>query len=246
MVEHVRGIIHYDRGEYALARQLLQQSADAYAALGEIEYYMRARHFLANILYREQDLPAAKTIYEELLAWGETQNDLTWIARAHRPLGHCARQAGDFSRAVQHFHLSVQAFRELGQAAEVTRTEWGSALVLLSSGKPAEALPLFTAVRAGFHARGMVTEEALVALDMIDSHHALADMREVQRVAGEIIGTFLQAGMLTSALTAFAYLKESARDGTLTTPKIEHVRSFIRRLEREPTLLFLPPDAKFR
>src|SRR5260221_10636162 len=143
IVLHSRGIVLYDRGEYAPARQLLQESADAFTALGEIDRYMRARHFIANILYRKQDIPSAKAIYLELLAWGEAQNDLSRIARAHRPLGHCARQMGDFSKAAHNFHLSVEAFRELGLSAEVTRTEWGFALVMLSAGKPAEALTLF-------------------------------------------------------------------------------------------------------
>src|SRR5258708_40010460 len=74
IVRLTRGIIHYDRGEYSPARQILQGSADAFAALGEIDYYMRARHTIANILYREQDIPAARAAHDELLAWGETHN----------------------------------------------------------------------------------------------------------------------------------------------------------------------------
>lgn len=60
IVKHTRGIIHYDRGEYDSARRLFQDCADACAALGEIDRYMRSRHFIANIHYREQDLLAAK------------------------------------------------------------------------------------------------------------------------------------------------------------------------------------------
>ncbi len=246
MVAHARGIIHYDRGEYSPARQLLQETADACAALGEIDRYMRARHFIANILYREQDIPAAKAIYEEILAWGQTQNDLSWIARAHLPLGHCARQVGDFSQAVQHFHFSAQAFRELGQSAEVTRAEWGFALVMLSSGKPAEALTLFQPVRVAFHDREMVTEEALVALDMMDAHCALNDKSEIVTLASEIIQTFTEIGMLTSALMAFAYLKEAARRGTVEPRQVEHVRQFLSRLQRDPAHLFLPSDERYR
>lgn len=150
-----------------------------------------------------------------------------------------------FSGAVQHFHLSAQAFRELGQSAEVTRTEWGFALVVLSSGRLAEAIRLLRTVLAAFHDRQMVTEEALVVLDMMDAHHALNHTREILGLASETIQIFTDAGMLTSALTAFAYLKDSARAGTVTTQQIEHVRSFMHSLEGNPKLLFLPLGHNF-
>jgi tetratricopeptide (TPR) repeat protein len=240
MVKHARAIVYYDRGELTRAKELLAQSAATYASLGEIERFVRARHWIANVLFQEGDVLGARAIYEELLAWGEADNDLAWIARASNTLGRCAYELRDLSAAVQHFHRSVQAFRELGMSAEILRPEWGFALVVLASGKSADALTRFAAVREQFHQREMFSTEALVALDMMDALHALGNQREIMTLSAEILHTFTRAGMLTSALTAFAYLKEAARSGRVTVRSIEHVRQFVSRLEREPALLFLP------
>jgi tetratricopeptide (TPR) repeat protein len=240
MVKHARAIVFYERGDLARAMELLTESAKAYAALGEIEHYMRAQHYIANIFYRQQNIGKARAIYEELLAWGEGENDLTWIAREHRTLGHCALQMRDFSAAVQHFHLSVEAFRELGADVEATRSEWGFALVALASGNCREALTRFQTLRGEFHRREMLVDEALVALHMMEALHALDRTAEIVTLAGEVTQTFMQAGMLSSALTGFAYLREGAKRGTLNREAIAHVEQFLRRLEREPSLLFVP------
>ena len=242
MVQHARAIVYYERGELARARDLLSESAATYNALGEAELYARARHYLGNVLYRQQDVRGAQQIYEESLAWGENENDLRWVAHAHRVLGHCAYQLGNFTAASMHFHLSAKQCRELGLGAELTRTEWGFALVLLGTGKYEEALEAFKAVRDDFHRRDMLTDAALVALSMMEALHALGRFREIVALATEVAQTFTAAGMITSALTAFAYLKEAARDGTITTVKISRVRDFVRRLEREPAIIFSPDD----
>ncbi len=126
--------------------------------------------------------------------------------------------------------------------AEALRPQWGFALVTLGSGKAAEALARFDEVRNGFRERKMLSDEALVSLDMMDALAALGRDAEIVAFAGEIIESFTGAGMLTSALTAFAYLKEAATRGTATPQLIEHVRQFVTRLQREPALLFCPLD----
>jgi tetratricopeptide (TPR) repeat protein len=246
-VQHARGVIFYERGELGRANEALTESAATFAELGEIDHFMRARHVLGNVRYREQDIHGAVAIYEEVLAWAEGENDLKWMAREHRTLGHCARQLGDFSGALQHFHLSILAFRELGLDAEVTRTEWGFALIVLASGRPADALARLTLLRTDFHRRQMLADEALIAIDMMDALHLVDDPPAIVALAGELMQTFTEAGMLTSALTAFAYLRDAARRRTLRPTMTAHVRDFLRRLEHEPGLLFVPvPDGEPR
>jgi hypothetical protein len=52
--------------------------------------------------------------------------------------------------------------------------------------------------------------------------------------------------MLTGALTAIAYIKEAAAAGTLTPATVQSVRTFLRRVERQPDLVFEPPPDTFR
>lgn len=241
VVAYIRGIVHFERGELARARELYVQAADVFSALGEVDRYMRARHVLANVLLRQGLVREAKTTYEEILAWAETRNDLRWIARESNTLGRCAFELGDHPAAVQYFYVSAQAFRELGMATEARRPEWGLALVVAASGRPAEALKRLAEVRGAFHDQGMLSDEASVALDMMDSLHVLGRHADIARVAREIIETFVQAGMLTSALGAFGYLLAAAKEHRIDHPQIDHVRTFLGLLERDRALLFAPP-----
>jgi tetratricopeptide (TPR) repeat protein len=242
IVQHARAIVRYYRGEFESAIELLSESAAIYASLGETDRYMRIRHLIANTMVANGDARGARAIYQELLSWGESENDLAWVARESNTLGRCAYELGDLSSAVQYFHQSVRSFRELGMAAEALRPEWGFALVVLGSGKPSDALARLREVREEFRRREMLSDEALVSLDMMDALHALGRDDEVVALASETIESFTRAGMLTSALTAFAYLKEAAAHGTATPKTIQHVRQFVSRLQREPALLFCPPQ----
>lgn len=245
IVQHARAIVHYYRGEFAAASELLLASAAIYESLGETDRYMRVRHWLANAMFGQGDIRGACAVYEELLAWGEAEEDLAWIARESNTVGRCAYELGDLSAAVQYFQRSMQLFRELDMAAEALRPEWGFVLVVLASGKADEALKRFCDVREKFRSRAMLSDEALVALDMMDALHALGRSAEIALLASEIIESFTDAGMLTSALAAFAYLKEAASGDDAQPQAIQHVRRFISRLEREPALIFRPPDEKF-
>lgn len=245
IVKHARGIVHYARGELSRAHEMLIECAATYSNLGEVDRYMRTRHVIGNVLFAQGNVQAAREIYEEVLAWAETEGDLSLIARESNTIGRCAYEAGDLSTAVQYFHRSIQGFSELGMVAEVTRPLWGVALVVLASGKPADALSRFEVVREDFHRRTMLVDEALVALDMMDALLVLGRNAEIVTLARDTIQTFTRVGMLTSALTAFAYLKEAAARGAVTSEAIQHVRQFMSRLQREPALLFWPPEKNF-
>jgi len=245
IVQHARAIVHYYRGNYEAAVALLNQSAAMYASLGETGRCMRVRHLLANALIYQGDVRGAQVVYEELLAWGEAVNDLAWVARESDTLGRCAYELGDLSSAVLYYHRSARLFRELDMDAEALKPEWGLALVVLASGKPDDALVSLFNLRQNFRQRGMLSDEALVCLDMIDALHALGRDVEIAAVASEIIESFTRSGMLTSALTAFGYLKKAAARGAATPRIIQYVRQFLSILQHEPALLFRPPDENF-
>jgi tetratricopeptide (TPR) repeat protein len=244
IVEHARAIIHYYRGELDHAIRLAADSASAYAALGESGLCMRARHLSANIAFAAGNIRKARSIYEDLLAQGDAENDLTWIARESNTVGRCSLELGELDRAAALFRKSAETFDELGSIAEGLRPQWGLALVLLRSGNAVGALARLKELRSAFQRHGMLSDEALITLDVIDALHCLRRDVEGAEAAREVMHSFTRAGMLTSALSAFAYLKEAAQHGIVAPQLTRHVRSFLGRLEREPALLFRPPGEK--
>lgn len=74
--------------------------------------------------------------------------------------------------------------------------------------------------------------EALLILERWD---------EIAKVAAHAYRVLRKAGNVTGALTALAYLKEAAAKRQLTPESLRVVREYLRRVEREPDLLFAPP-----
>ena len=115
------------------------------------------------------------------------------------------------------------------------------ATVLLHAGRHAEAVRRLQDVIGEFEKRGMVTDAALAGLDTADALLALGRRKEIMALATRLFRVFTDAGMLTGALTAIAHIKEAAAHGTLSTADLHAVRTFLRRAERQPDLLFVPP-----
>ena len=64
---------------------------------------------------------------------------------------------------------------------------------------------------------------------------------EIVKVAAHAFRVLKKAGILTGALMALAYLKEAATKRVLTAATLKAVREYLRRVEREPDLLFAEP-----
>lgn len=240
-IKYIRAIVLYERGLLDDALLLAEESAHEFSLLEDDDKYLRSRHLAANIHFYKQDVRGARSIYEQILSYGKRLNDLKWIARESRTLAHCALELGETDRAAEHFHEALAAFTELGLEAEVTRTRWGIACLALSSGRAADALPNLESVQHDFQRLKMLTDDALTTFDIMDALLLLDRVGEIPALAEALVRRFVGAGMLTSALAAFAYVKESGEAGALTKGAIEHVRQFVRRLEREPELLFMLP-----
>ena len=207
---------------------------------------MKALFLRASIAYEARDLESAVTRFQQVMEYGESIEDPGWIARASSALGYCEVQRENLGEASLHFHKALALFREIGPESERVNTEWGIALILLHGGKRSEAIRRLRDAAAEFEKRGMVTDAALVGLDIADGLLAQGFQTQIVELAKHMFDVFTNAGMLTGALSALAYIKEAAAAGTLTTEDLQVARGFLRRVERQPDLLFVPPPPRNR
>jgi hypothetical protein len=148
---------------------------------------------------------------------------------------------GNLGEASMLFHTALVIFREIGPEPDRVATEWGIARVVLHSGQLSEAIRRLRAVAAEFERRSMVTDAALVGLDIAEALLALDRPKEIVALAKHLFSIFTEAGMLTGALSAIAYLKHAAAANQLTPNAVKEIRSFMRRAARQPALQFAPP-----
>jgi hypothetical protein len=70
---------------------------------------------------------------------------------------------------------------------------------------------------------------------------ALGETDGIERLATGLVETLTEAGKLESALTALAYIKEAAAGKSITPEILRAARTFLRRADRHPELVFAPP-----
>ncbi|HEV7571776.1 MAG TPA: hypothetical protein VGQ21_09785 [Thermoanaerobaculia bacterium] len=237
----VRGYVLCDQSRLEEAAAMAERAEHGFAHLGDDDRRMAALYLRAGIKFEARNLSDAAALFRQVIDYAESMNSSLWIARGSDALGKCEVHRGNLGEASMHLHKALSLFRAIGTAGERLSAEWGIAKLLLQAGKRNEAIRRLRDVAAEFEKQGRVTEAALVGLDIADALLALGRAKQITELATRLFGVFTAAGMLTGALTAIAYLNETAAAGKLTSDDIEAVRSFVRQAERRPALLFVPP-----
>lgn len=236
----VRAAAYFCLEKLPEADREVQIAEELYQRLGDPERRTRAMFLRGNIKYESRELEGAAILFRRVIAYGEAEQNEEWVASGSYALGHCVLETGDIEAAAVLFSTAIRIYRRTAQEY-LAGAEWGMARVLLARGLYPESLRGLTAVQAEFTKRGMVLHAAVAALDAMDAMVALRMFKQVGERARGVFKTFTDAGMLTSALTALSFIQTAAAEERLTREQVRAVRSFVKRLEREPNLLFVPP-----
>ena len=237
----VRASVYYCQQNLAAAAQMAELAEHAFAHLGDDERRATALSLRASIKYEARDLEGASSMFRQVIEYAEASNDAASMARGLYALASCEILRGDLNDASMHLHHALTLLREGGPARDRISAEWALARVLLQSGKFVDAVRRLDRTIADFEALGMLTDAALATLHKAEALLALGEMRSIAPLMSRTFRTFADAGMLTGALSAIAYVKEAAATGALTVGDLEVVYTFLRRVERKPDLLFVPP-----
>jgi tetratricopeptide (TPR) repeat protein len=245
-VELVRAAVYYQRGELQEAAKHVEAAEQGYERLGLERQRMKAVFLRGEIAYESLDYAQSVVVMQQVRRFGEEIGDAVWVARGSYVRGLSELELGNLGDAATLFHSALVIFRESGPVSERISTEWGIARVVLHGGKPREAVHQLRDVIAQFDAIGMESDAALARVDMSEALLVLERWEEIVKVAGHAFRVLKKAGILTGALTAFAYVKEAASKRRLTPGALKAVREYLRRVEREPDLLFIPPPEPSR
>lgn len=242
-VKYVRGVIQYYQDDLDAAESSANEAAEKALHLGAADRYMRARYLLGQVMFDRHEYIAASGVWEGVLRYGEEQEDPIWIARASQAVGGCYLELDRKAEASRYLHEALRLFTDLDFGPEVTRTQWTIARLIFAEGNATQAIFRLRTIIAEFTKYEMLTDAALVAVDLAEMLHGTGRQREITKVLSNVVRTFMDAGKLTSALAALGYLKEAAATGTMTRQLVAHVRRFVVRSEREPEILFAPPPS---
>jgi tetratricopeptide (TPR) repeat protein len=244
-VAFVRAVAYYYLERFPEADREVQIAEELYGRLGDADRRTKALFLRGNIKYESRELEGAAALFRRVIAYGETEQNQEWISSGSYALGNCVLETGDIESAAVLFSTAIGICRRTGQDF-LAYAEWGMARVFLARGLFRESLRRLNAVHAQFTKRGVMLDGAVAATDAMDAMVALGMFKEVSILARAVFKTFTDAGMLTSALMALSFIQTAAAEDRLTREQVHAVRSFMKRLEREPNLLFVPPPTKKR
>lgn len=237
----VRAGVLYVQGRLDDAMAYAERAELGFSHVGQDKRRMDAVFLRGSIVFEAGRAADAIPLFRQTIEYGEEVQNVRLIARGSYATGDCHVILGDLSEASIHYHRALVIYRDVGPAMRRLETEWGLARVVLHGGKYSEAIARLRDVSTEFERLSMVTQAALVGLDIMEALLALGKPRRIVALAQHLFSVFTKAGMLTGALSAFAYLKEAAGSGNLTVGDLENIRSFLRRAERQPDLQFVRP-----
>jgi tetratricopeptide (TPR) repeat protein len=218
-----------------------------FAHLGDAAGMMKALYLRGIIRYEAGDITTAAVAFRDVIARAEATNEVDWLAKGLCGLASCDLDRQNLGEASMHFQRALVLLREVApESDDLVSAQWGIARVFLHAGKHELALKSLREVSMEFEKRGMVSDAALAGLDTAEALLVLGQIRSVADLATHVFTVFVDAGMLTGALAAIAYVKETATAGTLTVADLKIVRTFLDRSARQPDLVFAPPPPSSR
>lgn len=244
IVALVRSGVLYEQERLNEAMVMAERAESGFVHEGDEKRRMDAAFQRASILFEAGDPNRALPIFQQIIEYGENMQSAQWVALGSYAAANCEIDRMNLGEASMLFNLALRTFRQYGPERERLLTEWGLARVVLQGGKLTVAVRRLRDVVEEFERFGMVTNAALVGLDVSQALLALNRPGEIVDLARHLFSAFTKAGMLTGALAALAYLEEAAAMNRLTEQDLTSIRTFLRRAERQPSLRFVrPPSA---
>lgn len=245
----------YDRARTGIVRALVDRamerdaidvartSAEVFGRFGDVSRYASARIAEVQQLFTRRDYAAAIEVLERLQPMLAGTSDLDTEMRLYVNLGYAYRLSGDVDRAMDAYQIAAGIVRAIGNAPEALRIEWNLASALAETGRIADARGRLETLAGSFASLGMISESALVKLDLSEILLASEEYDAVERLCREAIESIRTSGIpyAARAMTALAYMQEATRQRRVTPLLVKHVRDYLRRLPEHEQLLFAPP-----
>lgn len=241
IVNYIRATILLDLERYDEAIALARGSAHEFARLGDTIRWTHAQLIVGVIFFESSQFADARDEFARLLRVVDMLDDLTLKARVEVNLANCEIELGEFGNASIRLCVALPLFEELALATEVARTRWTIGYLALRAGNTIDAERRLRAARDEMIRLNMGGDVSKITLDLVEALLAVGNTTEVPALLNDALRFFQEAGQLSSALTAIAYLREAVAAGRLTREMVEMVRRFIERAERKPELVFAPP-----
>jgi tetratricopeptide (TPR) repeat protein len=240
VVQFSRALVIANAEPFADSLSMINDSILAFRSYGDERHLVQAECIRGIIYFLRGEYDAARKTYEELLGVADNSDDLHTLATNYTNLGRAYGALGRTSDATAAYKHGRAIFEALGFPAEIDRTDWATAKLLLGIGEFASAVPILRRLRESFLMRRQAEEAGFIALDLVEAFLALGKREEAGSLTAQVVAEFISANLNRQAVTALSYLHDVLPRVNKPARAVGHVRTYLNQLKSEPSRLFLP------
>jgi tetratricopeptide (TPR) repeat protein len=236
----MRALILRSMENWTEAATMAREAAADFYRHGDLGKYCASRITEGIVLYDSSQYREGLSIYAGLGIFHSQMAPETLAVALHNE-GLCYREIGDFEQAEKCFLKAIELFEQMHSGGLRAKAHWHLARLFMRQARYGDALKILNPLREEFQELGMSHDLACASVDTAESLLALGRPDEVAALCRCAIDYFRVAGLSgsTGAMTALAYLQETAANGLLTIDEVTHVRVFVERLAQSPEVPFV-------
>ena len=231
---------------YVDAMQWTRRARVIFDAARDVRMAALARLLEGAILYETGNPADAEQLLRTTLDPLERVQDRASLAFVWLDIGRCNIDLGEAKTARTWLDKARSAFVKLGMRSEVVRADWCLAWLRALHEDVRGGLALLYTARRAFEELGLLSEAALVGLDIVevlllnDLEGAAAQAAQVCRA---IIESFERRGETASARRAIAHLREAVQRGAADQNTVRDVKRYLQRWSTNPNAVFEPAQS---
>lgn len=232
--------LRLDQRQLGAALDLLDQARCIYEEIGDLHLASRALISKGiSTAYDERPREAAALIRQGL-AQIDPERDPKLFTNARYELLHSLIDCNQFQEASTFLLNSDlrQAFAD--DPLNLLKLRWLEGKIFAGRGKLWRGEAILREVQDGFLRRQRQYEAAMVGLELTAVLLRQGKTGDAEQAASQALETFQALKINSEARKAVLYLREACRRKTATAALAQTVLRFLQRLERDPSLRFLP------
>lgn len=241
IIASIRARLFYSIDDFDGTDQCAKSASELFSHLGQEWRSLYVMTVQGAVLRRRGESTRSIEAFSRVRELAESIQDPTWQRVAVLNMAWAYQESGDPLSAEELFRTARIGFAEVAFLSDVTRCDWGLALVARELGNHREALAQLLAVSASFAEQKILVDSATAMVEAFEIMLALDEADDIERLATGLVETLTKAGRMESALTALAYIKEAAARKSITPEILRAARTFLRNVERHRDLVFVPP-----
>ena len=236
----IRASLRIDQRQLAEAFDLLDEVHARYMELGDV--HLAGRALISKgvaVFYNEQPREAAKLLREGLSLIDRNRDQKLAIS-AEQNLLNALVAAEDFTEASTILLRSGLRHALAAEPLNLTKLRWLEGQIFTGLGKLQRGATILAEVQDAFARQKQRYEAAMVGLELTAVLLRLGRPADAESKAEAALKTFERLGVKHEARRAVRHLREAFRQKAVSAELALRVVRFLRRLERNPLLLFRP------